>query len=282
MERKLLVLDIDGTLVNSKKEITPKTKEAIFKIMDAGHLVMIASGRPTPGVRKYVKELELTERGGYCLNFNGALVTDCKTGEKVYEQKIPVSFVPGLYAFAEKHDIGILTYTEDIGMTGEFIKEEGPKVVFGNRMDKYLQLEADINQLDSFLTPDFPGYVTYDPYKILYTIPPEKGEELEAELAALYKGQLEIMRSESFFLEAMLLGIDKGTTLDRIIGPLGIKHENVICCGDGYNDVPMVRYAGIGVAMQNAKDAVKEVADYITEATNDEDGIAEVIEKFIL
>ena len=80
MEKKLLVLDIDGTLVNNEKEITPRTKDALIRAMEAGHSVMIASGRPTPGVQKYVDELRLAEFGGYTLTYNGARVQDCRTG----------------------------------------------------------------------------------------------------------------------------------------------------------------------------------------------------------
>ena len=88
MKKKLLVLDIDGTLTNSKKEITPKTKEKIKEILELGHMVMIASGRPTPGVQRYVDELELKKYGGYTITFNGARVVDCATGEDIYEHRL--------------------------------------------------------------------------------------------------------------------------------------------------------------------------------------------------
>lgn len=279
--RKLLVLDIDGTLVNSSKKVTPKTKEAIHKMLKEGHQICLASGRPTPGIRHVAFELELNKMGGLALNFNGALVTDMKTGEVVYEKKLQKHFVKELYDFAEENDIGILTYAKDIGRTGEFSKEEAPMVIFGRRPDKYLEDEANLNDLPWYLAKDFVKEIDYEPYKILYTADPSISGELEIKLAKKYEGVLTVMRSEPYFLEAMPLGIDKGSCLDLLTPKLGFKHENVICCGDGFNDVSMVKWAGIGVAMANAQGAVKDVADYIT-YSNDEDGIAHVIEKFIL
>ena len=114
MEKKLLVLDIDGTLVNDKKEITPRTKEALFQVMERGHSVMIASGRPTPGVQKYVDELKLAEYGGYVLTYNGARVQDCSTGKELYEKKLSNSLLRPIYEYAEAHDLGIITYQQDM------------------------------------------------------------------------------------------------------------------------------------------------------------------------
>ena len=97
MDRKILALDIDGTLTTSKKEISPKTKEALFKIQEAGHILVLASGRPTPGMKRYAEELELAKYGGYLLSFNGARITNCKSGDIIYAQTLPGSVIPGLY-----------------------------------------------------------------------------------------------------------------------------------------------------------------------------------------
>ena len=113
------------------------------------------------------------------------------------------------------------------------------------------------------------------------TAPPEKAEKLTAMLQEKFDGILSIYRSEPFFIEIMPKNIDKASSLSRMLKTVGLKQEDVICCGDGYNDVTMVAYAGIGVAMANARDEVKAVADYIT-GSNDEDGLVDVIDKFIL
>jgi hypothetical protein len=113
------------------------------------------------------------------------------------------------------------------------------------------------------------------------TAEPEKSEGYMKELQKLLGSRANVMRSESFFIEITARGIDKAGTLKRVIGPVGVSQSNTICCGDAFNDISMVEYAGIGVAMGNAKPEVKEVADYIT-ASNEEDGIAEVVERFLL
>ena len=113
------------------------------------------------------------------------------------------------------------------------------------------------------------------------TAPTENAEKLEKYLAEKYKDRISVYRSEPFFIELMPKGIDKATSIDRMLSTVGLTRENIICCGDGFNDLTMIEYAGVGVAMQNAQSKVKEKADYITKS-NDEDGIVHVIDKFIL
>ena len=94
MDTKVLVLDIDGTLTNSQKEITPNTKQGIKNIQERGHIVILASGRPTPGMKRYAEELELEQYGGYLLSFNGGRIINCRTGEIVYQKIIPAAVIP--------------------------------------------------------------------------------------------------------------------------------------------------------------------------------------------
>lgn len=275
MKQKLLVLDIDGTLTNSKKEITPKTKNKIREILEMGHMVMIASGRPTPGVQRYVDELELKKYGGYTITFNGARVQNCTTGQDIYEHKMKQKFVEPVYRFAKEKKMGIATYSNDMDK-GTF-----PQIIVADSIGEYHQLESDLTGLSIDSVDDFVKAIDYDPYKLLLTDDPAISEQHMLELRELYGEELNVIRSEPFFVEVMAKGIDKATTLAKIIGPLGIEYENTICCGDGFNDISMVRYAAVGVAMENAQEAVKEAANYIT-SSNDNDGIAEVIDKFIL
>ncbi len=272
MEKKLLVLDIDGTLVNNEKEITPRTKDALIRAMEAGHSVMIASGRPTPGVQKYVDELRLAEFGGYTLTYNGARVQDCRTGKNIYEKKLPNSLLRPIYEYAEQNDLGIITYQKDM--------ECDPQVLSGRRLDEWIELEARINRLTVGVCENFLDYVNYDIYKCLLTADPKKSEQYMKELQVMFGDTVNVMRSESFFIEITAKRIDKARTLERVIGPIGISQINTICCGDAFNDISMVKYGGLGIAMGNAKPEVKAVADYIT-SSNEEDGIAEVVEKFI-
>ena len=268
MDKKVLVLDIDGTLKNSKKEITPATKAAIAGMAEQGHKVMLASGRPTPGMRRYEGELELGKLGGYLISFNGARVVDCKSGEILFQRLLPLSMIPGLYRFAKENGCGLITYL-------------GDEVISAFEPDEYVTLEARINGLPIRVVDNFKEFVDFDINKCLMTAPAEDAARFEKILAERYKDVASIYRSEPFFIEIMPKNVNKATSLERVLEVIGNKRENAVCCGDGFNDITMIEYAGVGVAMGNAQPAVREAADYVT-GTNDEDGLVEVINKFIL
>lgn len=263
----VLVLDIDGTLTNSKKEITQRTKNAIIDTMKRGHKVMLASGRPTYGMHRYEKELELKENGGFLLSFNGGRIIDCATGRVIYQKTLPGEVIPVLYEFAVSHDCGLITYQNE-------------NIILGTRMDEYIGIESRINGMEVKKVDNFVEYVNFDVNKCLMTAEPERAEQYEKMLQEKLGDVLSIYRSDPYFIEIMPKNIDKASSLDRMLSSVGLYRENTICCGDGYNDISMLQYAGIGVAMANAQKKVKESADFITKS-NDKDGIVVVIDKFI-
>lgn len=265
---EMIVLDLDGTLTNSKKVITPKTKEALFRIQQAGKKVVLASGRPTPGIIKLADELELDRFGGYILSFNGARIIQYSTGEVIYNKTVPSELVSDIYQAAIAEKVGILTYTES-------------EIILGNGMDEYTQLEAKINGIPMREVEDFVGFVNYPVNKFLLTGDPEKILQTQDVMRERFGWDLNIFRSEPFFLEMMPQSIDKAYSLEKLLEYIGMERSQMICCGDGFNDKSMIQFAGLGVAMANAQQEVKEVADYIT-ASNDEDGIAQVISNFML
>lgn len=266
MKYKILILDIDGTVTNSKKEITPKTKDALLRLQENGTIVVIASGRATKGVAPIADELELQRFGSYVLSFNGARIVNWKTKEDIYSKTLDPSLVKRLYKDATAHNIGIMTY-------------EGDTIVAQPPFNKYMKIEADITHMPLVSVESFPDYVNFPVNKCLLPGEPEHLEALEPFFQSKYQNEMNIFRSEPFFLEAMPKNIDKAYGLSKLFQILGISREESVCCGDGFNDLTMIQYAGLGVAMANAQDSVKEVADYIT-ASNDEDGIVQVIDTF--
>ncbi|MBQ2802364.1 MAG: HAD family phosphatase [Lachnospiraceae bacterium] len=268
MGEKVLVLDIDGTLTNSQKEITEHTKRGIQVVLEHGHKVILASGRPTPGMRRYEQELELEKYGGYLLSFNGARIVECRSGEIVYQRTLPLAIVPGLYGFAKRNGCGLVTYF-------------GDHIISAFQPDEYVELESRINGMPIRVVDNFMHYVDFEINKCLLTAPVDKAPEFEKQLALKYGDMVSVYRSEPFFIEIMPKNVDKATSLDRMLKSVGLTREDAICCGDGFNDISMIQYAGTGVAMGNAQPAVKEVADYVT-GTNDEDGLVEVIDEFIM
>lgn len=264
---KILVLDIDGTLTNSKKDISAKTLEAILKVQEKGIKVVLASGRPTSGMLELAAQLQLDKYQGFILSFNGAKVINCKTDEIVYQKVLPRELIPELYQEAVENQVGFVTYEKNAA-------------VVGTAVDEYIELEARINKIDIIQPENFCEYIDFDVNKCLMTGNPSHLEKVLVDMNEKYSDQLSIYRSEPFFVEIMPKNIDKAYSLGKLLEYLNMDKEEMIAIGDGFNDLSMIKYAGLGVAMANAQEVVKEVADYIT-LSNDEDGIVNVIKRFI-
>lgn len=265
MKYKLLALDIDGTLTNSQKQISPKTRQALMEAQQKGLRLILASGRPTDGVRPLARQLEMEKYGGFILSYNGARVIDLSNEQVVYEKTLAPEIIPVIGELAHKYKIGVLTYVDGAVIT------ETPE-------DPYIQLEARINGLPLKGVENFAEAVTEKEPKCLMTGDGEYMGKIEPEIAAAL-GNLSVYRSEAYFIEIMPENIDKAVSLEKLCEYVGVTREELAACGDGYNDMPMIRYAGLGIAMANAKEPVREAADVIT-LSNDEDGIAAALEKY--
>ncbi len=268
MNYRLLALDIDGTLTNSNKEISTPTLEALLDIQKKGYTVVIATGRPTYGVTELADELQFEKFGSYVLSYNGGLITNWRTKEDVYRQTLPKSVIPELYDFAVENNIGINTYKDDT-------------IIAGTKINNYMQLESNITKMKIKQVDNFKDYVRFPVIKCLMTGEPKVIAEMELNLKKRYNSLLNIFRSEPFFLEIMPKNIDKAQSLLRLLTSLGLSSEQMICCGDGFNDISMIEIAGLGVAMENAQEAVKAAADFVTDS-NDDNGILKVIQKFLM
>mgnify|MGYP001028815229 CR=1 FL=1 len=265
---EMIVLDLDGTLTNRDKVVTPRTKAALMKAQERGKKVVLASGRPTQGVMPLAKELRLDEYSGYILSFNGGRIINCKTGETVFARSLPVSANKKIIGLAEEHQVDIATY-------------EGSRIISSNPESPYGKLESRINGMELWKPEDMKEYVNFEVPKFLMM---EDGDYLamvEPKVKAAMGKNFSIYRSDPFFLEVLPKGIDKAQSLERLLEVLGLTKEQMIACGDGYNDLTMIKYAGLGVAMENAVLPVRSAADYIT-ASNNDDGVGLVVEKFML
>lgn len=266
---EIIVLDLDGTLTNRDKIITPKTKKCLMEIQERGKKIVLASGRPTPGVMPLARELELEKYGSYILSFNGGQITDCKTGEIIFSRLLPVEANQKIIRLAKEEQVDILTYDET-----------GTKILT-NRIDNpYVKLESGINGMKMTQVDDMESVVTYPVPKFLML---EDGDYLamvEPRVKAAMGKNFSVYRSDPYFLEILPNGIDKAQSLERLLSHIGLKREQMIACGDGYNDLTMIKYAGLGVAMENAVLPVRKAADFITYSNND-DGIAHVVETFM-
>lgn len=267
MTYEMLVLDLDGTLTNSEKKITPPTKQALIEIQQHGKKVVLASGRPTPGVMPLAQELKLQDYGSFILSYNGGRIINCSTGQIIYNKMLPASVIPTVFDIVKEFDADILTYSEDA-------------IISGIKPNQYTELESDINKLPVKRVDNFAEYVDFPVNKLLITGDPAITQKLEEILKDKFHTFLNIYHSSPVFLEVMPQNIDKANSLQKLLNSVGLTADQMICCGDGCNDLTMIEYAGLGVAMANAQDIVKESADFITKS-NDEDGVLYVINQFM-
>lgn len=274
---KLLVLDLDGTLTNSKKEITPHTLQVLLKAQQQGLRIILASGRPVFGIAPLADQLHLAEYDGYVLAYNGGQIVRWSDHKVISQQMLDPEVLPYIYECSKRQVPG----KDGKIATFQVLSYRGDKVFTENPGDQYVNYECWLNRIPCDKVDNFLEAVDCLLPKCLIVGDPEPLHVLELEMAEHLRGKNDVYRSEAFFLEIVPLGIDKAKRLSIILEHLGIDKSEMICCGDGYNDQSMIEYAGLGVAMANAKPEVKAVADYIT-LSNEEDGVAAVVEKFCM
>ena len=269
MKYKLLVLDVDGTLLNNAREISNRTLAALLKVQQMGVRIVLASGRPTYGLMPLAKTLELGNYGGFILSYNGCQIIKAQNGEILFERRINPEMLPYLEKKARKNNFTIFTYHDDIIIT------DTPE-------NEYIISEAVLNNQKIIKEDEFSTAVDFPPCKCMLVSNDEEALiVLEDHWRRQLNGTLDVFRSEPYFLEVVPCGIDKANTLGALMEKLNIKREEVIAIGDGVCDVTMLQLAGMGIAMGHSQDSVKVCADYVT-ASNEEDGVAQAVEKMIL
>ncbi len=264
-----LILDIDGTLVGSDKKISDRTRQAIIQAQERGKTIAIASGRSISGIRKTAAQIQLEKFGGYVIAYNGTTVVNCRTGECVYNQTVDRDMIKPVYEAAREAKVGILVY-----------RDENKELIAGNGVDQYIQMDAQACDISIREVEDFPKYVDFPVNKFLLTGEPAHMKEVERTMQEKFGDRLNVFRSDPYYVELLPKYIDKAVAVEKLVKYLELSREKVICVGDSYNDLTMLQYAGLGVAMGNAQKEVQEAADYVA-PSNDEDGIVEIIEKFM-
>lgn len=269
MKYRLLVLDVDGTLLNDEREISKRTLAALLKVQQMGVRIVLASGRPTYGLMPLAKTLELGNYGGFVLSYNGCQIIKAQNGEILFERRINPEMLPYLEKKARKNGFAIFTYHDDTLIT------DSPD-------NEYIKNEALLNNLKIIREDEFSTAIDFAPCKCMLVSDKEKALiGLEQHWEKRLAGTLDAFRSEPYFLEVVPCGVNKANTLGALLEHLGVTREEVIAVGDGVCDVTMLQLAGMGVAMGHSQDSVKVCADYVT-ASNEEDGVALAVEKLIL
>ncbi|MCM3603248.1 Cof-type HAD-IIB family hydrolase [Robertmurraya korlensis] len=264
---KMIVLDLDDTLLNDEHSLSKRNKEALMAAQELGVKVVLASGRPTFGMVSIAKDLQLDQYGSYILSFNGSKIINAKTNEEMFNSTISSEMAHRLYDLSKREGVAILSYKD------ESIVIEEP--------NEYADIEATITGLPMQIVDQFKATITEPVVKAMMLAHPDVLVDVEQTLVKEVGEEVSVFRSKPFFLEFTALNVTKGTSLHQLTQKLGIAAEEVIAIGDSYNDITMIEFAGLGVAMGNAPDAIKEIANHVTE-TNNNDGVAQVVEEFIL
>ncbi len=262
-----IALDIDGTLANSQKQISLRNIQTLLKAVENGAHIALVSGRPTFGIEPTAKTLLLDKVGGFILSFNGAKIINYATGEVLYQNVLSPADVYAICKEAKRMEVPAITYSNEA-------------LYSTSASSVYVQKEATINQMPIVEVADLAAATTFQTPKCLLVDDPEKLVKVELAMKEKFPN-LSIYRSEPYFLEIMPQGIDKAFSLNILLQHYGCTAKDLIAMGDGFNDLSMIKFAGMGVAVQNAQEVVKQFANYVSPYTNDEDAVAHAVERFI-
>ncbi len=272
MKYKLICVDMDGTLLNNKKEVSKRNLETIKKAHEAGVKIVITTGRIFVSANYYG---DLIGVKAPIIASNGAYVREKDKNEAIYEEGLEKSQCKTIINLLNKYHIMPQFFTTDTIYT-EAIKYSASMYTEANKT-------VPVNRQVAIKIIDDWEEMLKEDVKIIKAmasdIDKEKIQEAKKEFLKL--GEFEVVSSMNNSFEVMKSGVSKGAAVKKICEYYGIDRSETICIGDNENDISMIKFAGLGVAMENGEETVKREADYIT-LTNENDGVANVIEKFVL
>jgi Cof subfamily protein (haloacid dehalogenase superfamily) len=264
MKYKMLVLDMDDTLLNDDHIISNENKVMLAKARELGVHIVLASGRPTPAMIAYAKELQLDN--SYMISYNGAVITDLKEDKVIFEQTLTQGQIHELYDYSLKSKTHIITY-----VNGKIVSETD---------SEYIEIEKNITGLEHNKVVSFKEEVQSSAVKCILLEEPSFLKEVEKDLKAAMP-HLSVSMSKPFFLEVAQNGIDKGASIKFLAEKLNILQSEIIAVGNAGNDLTMIEYAGLGVWVDNVDPELRDKGDVIV-ASNNNHGVAEVVRRFIL
>ncbi|MGT2754143.1 Cof-type HAD-IIB family hydrolase [Streptococcus ovis] len=267
MSIKLIALDLDGTLLNSKKEISPTNKEALLLAHQKGVKIVITTGRPLPAVEVYLKELDLMHADEYSITFNGGLV-QTNDGGVLDQTGFGMDAVQEIYALTKELGMPLdIVHGGNVHLLPSPVESLYPTC---NPLLKYIPTAYE----------ELPQGVEFN--KAVSAYHPEVLDALIPKIPASFYEKFEIFKSRDILLEWSPKGVHKAEGLAKLITHLGIDQSEIMTCGDEENDHSMIEWAGLGVCMANGSDKVKAVANVVTPMTNEEDAVAWAVRKYVL
>ena len=269
MTYKLIVLDVDGTMLTSNRELTKRTIQTLRKVQQMGIRIALASGRPTYGILPLAKAIDLGVYNGFIISYNGAQVMEAQTGQILFERRIDPQMVPYLEKRAAKLGMTMAYYDGNevvsTDITNPHVKDEAEMNGMTLRQDNHLSLNMD----------DWPAEI------MLVSDDEEALTSIEQHMQRHLNGVMDTIHSNPYYLEVVGYQVGKSYAMSALVQKMGIQMSEVLAIGDGEADINMIQMAGTGVAMANATEGVRRCADFTT-LSNDEDGAALAIEKAIV
>ena len=266
---KLIAIDMDGTLLNSKKELLEETKQYFknFHNKNTETLLVLCTGRPETGIRPYLKDLGYLEENHYIISQNGASIYESQTGKRVMDAFVDSTAIQKWIELGKKHGISVM----GAGVDYYYSFDEDPT--------EWMEFDVKLvsGKLKRIPTKES---LNIDFYKILLMGDEEQLNEFETFIPQEWRDEFYVVRSQKYLVEVLTKGVNKAFGLEKLAKKLNIQPSEIAAIGDAANDIEMLEYAGLAIAMGNASEEVKAIADIVTD-TNENNGVIKAIDKLI-
>jgi hypothetical protein len=263
---RILALDMDDTLLRSDLSISHRTRHAIKQTEELGVTVVLASGRIPEAMEQSSRLLGLHQRPGYLISNNGALIEESNSGNIVHEARIQCDTALTICDMADAEGFALQLYQDDI--------------MYLSKHNEYSNFDHRITGIRQVVVQNFRDMVKDGCYKLIIPGDPAILSHVETIIRNFMGKNITLFTSRPYFLEIMAKDTDKGSALAKVAEIMNVKADEVLAMGDSMNDEAMILWAGVGVAMANADERIKSIADIVADYNNDNDGVAEVIEKY--
>lgn len=261
MEKKIFFSDLDGTLLNDKKEITPRTRKALDEWLSRGNVLALSSGRPLNSVLDVIRQHRLVHENLYAISYNGSLIYHCMTGNKITNKTLSLEQVAAISKIARDEQVFCQAYDDD----SILIPYEGEEILYYTKTVR----------LPYHILPEFPKGIQEPPCKLLCIDLSKSGklETLANKLMQALPGELSCVCSTPVLLEIFSASSGKGNAVADLCHYLQVPIENTYAAGDEQNDISMLQAVTHSIAMQNGRDIVKACAKHVTTEDNNNDGL---------
>jgi Cof subfamily protein (haloacid dehalogenase superfamily) len=266
MKYRIIAMDLDDTLLRQDLSMSFRTRRTIKRAARKGAIIVLASGRIPASVKKFGTPLGMEKRHGYYLTHNGSLVLESVTKETIFEAKLPRETALRAFDLADAEGFPVQIYEDD----GMLI----------SRTNEYSSADIKLTGLKQVVAPNFRDLAAQGVYKLLIPGDPALLKPLLTIFQTYLGSEATLFTSKPYFLEILPPQVDKGAALKAIAEKESVPMEQVMAFGDSMNDEAMIRAAGCGVAMKNGSEDLKKLAQMTTRYSNEEDGVADIIERF--